>query len=246
MRKIIIALAALAVSTISLFAKTEKSEDVFYGPSKGDFAFSFGLMPTVNFIGNMFNGTDSQKYQSISGLAGTFFSGTTISAKYFLTDRFPINAILGMNWYTDNSFSYSEPNELDNIKSTGSHELMMMIGTQYLIRPGKRLQPVLGANFYYSHSDKSFNKLVSEDNGYQNDYNHKSPANAIGLVLNFGVEYYFCKNISLSACVDMGLYHKWTKKVVNDWDDKYSQTSSTRNSAVIGGLGGDLAINFYF
>ena len=247
MKKIIVAAAAFVMSAVALTAKGKGSDSVYYGPRTGDFALSFEVTPAIDFIGNMFNGTENLNFQGFSGLSSSFFSGKTISARYYFSDVTPLCVSFGVNNQSNKrySYSYSEPNSLETVRTSGTGELFVMVGFQQIIRPGQRIQPVLGLNCFYSHSNKDYEKIDSkEDQDY--DSLSKSPSNTIGLVGNLGIEFYLSRKISLSTCIDMGLYHGTSKTVIDNKDDSYSRTTSTDNSFIVGKLGGDISINFYF
>lgn len=227
-------------------AAGEVKEANYYGASKGDFALSFSALPVINFVGNMFNGTTSQSFAGFSGLNASSFSGSTISGKYFMSDRMSLSFGAGFNCLNNTSYLYGEDNQTkENIKNTGSNEVMFCLGTHYLLRPGKRLQPVLGANLLYAFANKNFEK-EDDRTEIDADTNHKTPSNSFGIVCNVGVEFFLSKAISLSATADLGLVRTTTRSKVNDWDEEYSKVTSRQTRFMTGKMGGNFAINFYF
>ena len=76
-KKCLLAVAAGLMVTGSAFA-----QDKYYGAKEGGFAISFGADPVINFVGNMFNGTQDQKFDGFKGLNNDLFNGATITGKY--------------------------------------------------------------------------------------------------------------------------------------------------------------------
>lgn len=226
--------------------RKKNSEVEYYGAAKGDFAMSFSALPILNFVGNMFNGTTAQSFTGLSSLTPNIFSGTTLSAKYFVSRKMSLTLGAGFNCIKNESYSYLE-NELspNEISTKGTNEFMLMFGANYLLRPGKRLQPVLGANIMYALSNKDYEKYddMSEVNS---DTDHSSPKSTFGLICNVGVEYFLCRSISLSALLDLGLTTGKTRTKVSDWDEEYSRVNTSQTKFMTGKMGGNLAINFYF
>lgn len=253
--KKVLSVIALSVAFSAMFSeqvfasepcKDKNCEHVYYGPQKGDFALSFNAVPIVNFIGNMFNGTVGQSIDGLTSLTNPLFSGSAISGSYYLTDRFGVTAGIGLNNTTSRSYEYDDKYEdKEEITKTGNRATMLTLGAQYLLCPGKRLQPVLGANLIYAYSSKSFTDVDDLEND-KNDYYSKSPSNSFGIVANLGVEYYLSKAISLAAYLDLGLTTTTTRTKYSTEEKEYSYVSSKRTQFMTGRMGGNFAINFYF
>ena len=222
-------------------------ENVYYGPQKGDFSLSFNATPIVNFIGNMFNGTTKQSIDGLSSLSNSLFSGSTISGSYFISEKIGLTAGVGFNNSTTTSYTYdAKYDEKEEIRKSGDRGTMLMLGAHYLLCPGKRLQPVLGANIIYAYSSRNFSDVDDKTSDNIDTYS-KSPSNSFGLVANVGVEYYLSKAISLAAYIDLGLTTTTTRnKFVGQDEKEYSYVSSKQTHFMTGRMGGNFAINFYF
>ncbi len=230
--------------------KYVKHGEKYYGTRQGGFAISFGADPILNFIGNMFNGTTNQKFEGFKGLGSDLFEGATITGKYMLKDNLALTLGLGFNSKNEKSFNYSDAEKLEeetNVKSTGSNKFMLLVGTQFLLRPGKRLQPILGANLAYGYANNNYERNDAKIEEGKDTY-IENPAHTFGILGNIGVEYYITKAISLSATVDLGVCKTWTKEKRDDGeeDTKYSRKSSTSTNLKTGQFGGNFAVNFYF
>ena len=247
MKKLLITISFMLVS-LSMIAGNDKSNDpdVYYGAEKGGFSLSFGALPVINFVGNMFNGTAGQSFSGFGSLNPTVFSGTSLSGKYFFTDKVSFTVGAGFNCLSNKSFDYNEDySEKTGVSTTGNKEAMLMLGFNYLLRPGKRLQPVIGANAVYVRANKNFEKQDDMEDTNA-DFSHKTPVNTVGLIANLGVEFFFCKSVSMSALLDMGLTSSTTRNTADDWDEKHSYVTSKQVKFLTGKMGGNLAVNFYF
>lgn len=136
--------------------------ETYYGAQKGDFSFSIDAKPVIDFAGNIFNGNLSNELK-VENLSNA------ISAKYFLGDKFALTAGLSINNSKTKTFNYEEdgfnadgtPNgnpvdvnagkyeKLTSEVSEISREWTIGLGAQYYLRPGKRLQPFVGAGIYF-------------------------------------------------------------------------------------------------
>ena len=248
MKKLINSIVFLLIS-VTVMAGNDKASnaDVYYGGKKGDMSMSFSVNPVLNFVGNMFNGTTNQSFAGLGSITPSVFNGTTLSGKYFLSNKMSLTVGAGFNCLSNKSYTYldEEHEEKQNVAITGNKEVMFMLGANYLLRPGKRLQPVLGANLVYANSNKNFQKFDDKEDTNA-DTSSKNPQGTFGVIANLGVEFFFCKNVSLSGLFDLGLTSTSSKVSVNDWDEHYSYVTSRQVKFVTGKLGGNLAINFYF
>ena len=247
MKKLFIIVSSLLVS-LSMVAGNDKvnNTDVYYGGQKGDFSLSFNALPVINFVGNMFNSTTNQSFSGFGSVNPSVFNGTSISAKFFASDKMNLVVGAGFNCLSNKSFDYDEEYiDKESVSTTGSNEFMFMVGANYLLRPGKRLQPIVGANLVYARANKNFQK-VDDREDTNSDTSNKTPQNTFGAIANLGVEFFFCENISMSALLDLGVTSATSKVKVNNWDDDYSYITSKQNKFMTGRMGGNLAINFYF
>ena len=246
MKKLLLSIIISITFFVPLTAQDVKPDKKFYGAQKGDFALCVGVLPVINFIGNMFNGTSSQVFTGLGDVSPNFYNGAALTGKYFISDRMPLTASIGVNCIGNNAFSYTDNSETkDNVKKTGSNELLIMLGTQYLFKPGKRLQPVLGANLVYAFSNRNFEKM---DDSVEPDssYSHKNPSSTFGVICNIGVEFFISRSVSLSAIADLGLVKTISKESISDWDYKYSRVKSSQTKFLSGEWGGNIVVNFYF
>lgn len=228
--------------------RLRKGEEKYYGSRQGGFAISFGANPIIDFVGNMFNGTTNQGFEGFQGLSTDLFSGATLTSKYMLRDNVALTLGLGFDNSKKTKHNYADEENKEKetqVKTDGDSRFMLMIGGQYLLRPGKRLQPVFGINIAYGHSNLQYSHIENKGEGEKNS-RKDNPANTLGLLGNIGVEYYITKSISLSATADLGVCKTWTKKTENNGEKKYSRLESTECKLKTGQFGGNLAINFYF
>lgn len=221
------------------------TSDVYYGAQAGGFALSFGAAPVLNFVGNMFNGTTSQRFDGLGGLNSIYYDGVTMSGKYYFLDNLALTTQFGFNCQGQGDYSYadSKATKPSEIQRSGTNSFLAVVGAQYLLRPGKRLQPVLGAGVMYAYANKGYDHTESTDNPSSVD---ESPTNALGIVANVGVEFFIWKAVSLSATVDLGLNGSWTKSRFIDGTTNYKRQTGSTVNFVTGRVGGNLALNFYF
>lgn len=246
-----IVIAALTICIpFSANAKKDKlhsgePSDVYYGTREGGFALSFGAAPVLNFVGNMFNGTVSQKFEGLEGLKSIYYDGVTMSGKYYFLDNLALTTQFGFNCQGIGDYSYadSKATKPSEITRSGTNSFLAIVGTQYLLRPGKRLQPVLGAGVMYTYANKGYDHTESTNNASSVD---ESPTNALGIVANVGVEFFIWTAVSLSATVDLGLNGSWTKSRLINGTTNYKRRSGSTVNFVTGRVGGNLALNFYF
>lgn len=253
MKKVFFALVCAMLSLSAIAG--EKGEAVYYGPQKGSFAVSFSALPVVNFVGNMFNGTMNQTFETDFSLQNNFFDGSTLDVKYYVSDRWGITLGAGFNCGKGTIFGYSQEQDkkgdLISKSITAERSVMLTLGAQYVLRPGCRLQPVLGARLMYAFNnevDKFVDKVESDNNTRES-----APATVFGIVGDLGVEYFFSKNISLGAVANLGIGRVVNKTKYNGPDpdkpeEKLKETIKTSASSVFatGHLGGNISLNFYF
>lgn len=260
----------LLVLACSLFAvgTANAQSETYYGGKQGSFAITIGADPVIDFVGNMFNGTQDNK---LSGL------GATLAAKYYIGDQLAIKAGLGFDNEKSTSYEYNpeddEYKDLISKSTTGSRYFFLNLGAQYNFRAGKRLQPFIGADFYYGRKNSGYsineefdakwdyeNEWGSKVEGEQDDMYRKSlsPRNAFGFIANLGVEYFLGKNVSVSAALDLGVY-TYSKKEISKFDtdnkdytksqidaQNYKKKTGRETKFATGLMNGNIAFNFYF
>lgn len=233
------------------------AQEKYYGSEKNGFALSINANPFLNFAGNMFNGTENNSLSDFEGVKNKLFSGVTVTGKYMLKDNFALD--LGLGWDNEYETSYSfQDNDIEKrtaLNREATTAFMLKVGGEYLLRPGKRLQPVLGADLVYVH-ENSWDYVdqfenVNGINKYTNYYG--APVNKLGLIANIGVEYFICQNISLSGTVSLGLAKQWNKNShatdsTKDHGDEYTRYTSNTLVLKTGSTtaGANVALNFYF
>ena len=105
MKKLFIIVSSLLVS-LSMVAGNDKANnaDIYYGGQKGDFSISFNALPVINFVGNMFNSTTNQSFSGFGSVNPSVFNGTSISAKFFASDKMNLVVGAGFNCLSNKSF----------------------------------------------------------------------------------------------------------------------------------------------
>jgi hypothetical protein len=253
MKKVFFALVCAMLSFSAIAG--EKDEAVYYGPQQGSFAVSFSALPVVNFVGNMFNGTVKQTFNTNFGLQENFFDGSTLDVKYYVSDRWGITIGAGFNCFKGTAFGYSteagKENELVSKNISAERSVMLTLGAQYLLRPGRRLQPVLGARLMYAFNNnvsKGVDMVLTDQTAKES-----SPTSVFGIIGDLGVEFFFCKNVSLGAVANLGLGCTAKKEKYNGPDpskpdERLNEARKTSSSSAFatGSIGGNLSLNFYF
>ncbi len=237
-------------------ANAQTETEKYYGAEKGDFSFSINAKPVVDFAGNLFNGNLNNEFK-VEDLS------SAISAKYFLGEKIALTAGLEVNNSKTKNFNYEFPADVNYGKyETVTSEALEVkkswtvgLGAQYYFRPGKRLQPFVGAGLYfgkttprYEITDKfayTYERAIGwDDEGNPNkfetikdkDYNSyekvTNPTSRFALVANLGVELFLSKKISVSTAVDLGVSTETTKvksKYENDHKDAKQKDIDAEN-----------------
>lgn len=242
-----------AVGTVN--AQNEK----YYGGQKGSWAITVGADPVIDFVGNMFNGTQGNYLGNLGG---------TLEGKYFLSDKLAVTAGVTFDNSRKKMFTINpedkDHKEVIKTETTGDRRFKINAGAQYYFRPGKRLQPFVSANISYgrTNNDYTINKSYEykvEDKIQQYDETTKtsSPVNIFGCEANIGVEYFLGKNVSISGELGFGLETS-TYKNVKKFDteipeypkeqiDAQNYKEKKRRETSFGTLmNGNIAFNFYF
>ena len=263
MKKILMILAAVAV-----FTTANAQDEKWYGSKEGGFALTFNANPIINYVGNMFNGTSGNTLEDFEGIDGkNLFNGTTITGKYFLKDNLALDLGFGFNnKYNVTNFYDSEDvdkvtkytrDKGDNPKTTAFH---LKAGVEYRMFPGKRLQPLFGADIVYQHTnDWTYTNYIEEvkdaagnvtQKGGQETYTG-NPTNALGLILNAGVEYFIIPQISFGANLSFGVAKRWARNSVNNDPEpegtkNYTRIVTKTTWLKTGNVGANVSMNFYF
>ncbi len=169
---LLVALALFASSVVAQEANnsnqsTANTTDLF--PKSGDYGFSISATPVVNFVGNMFNGTQNQNIGQIGGdpLLSDNYSGSpyptiSIMGKYFYSDKIALRANIGVIFGNSRNSAYvaddllraqdpfSEADVIDIEKLTYSGA-SFAFGGEYRVGSG-RVQGVLGVDLMYAYS----------------------------------------------------------------------------------------------
>lgn len=252
---------ALACSFFAVNAVNAQNEEKYYGAEQGGFAFSVNAEPVINFAGNILNGTSDNALE-VEDLA------KAIAGKFYLTDNIALTAGLSVNNEKNISFEYRDPDgDLEKVTEESSNKTrdwMFGIGAQYTLRPGKRLQPFVGAGIAFGKKNTiNFSESFLDDETISKTSN---PTTCFGLVANVGVEYFLGKNISISALLDLGLYQENSKVKSeyetdkSEWEDQHpygdfddfvdSQNYTRKDGKTTffktGLMNGNISLNFYF
>lgn len=258
---------ALACSFFATNVASAQTEEKYYGAENGGFALTIGADPVINFVGNMFNGTIDNSLEDLGG---------TIAGKLFVTDKFALNAELGINNFKTKKFTYEdkkdknygEYEELTSTETEGYKNFSIGLGAQYYLRPGKRLQPFVGASILYGRTNDFYNvesfdyefedRWKDEYRQYEGYAKSSSPMNTFALMANIGVEYFLRQNISISATLDLDVRTDTYKEVMKfDTEDRdyekedieklnYSYKSNKSTYFATGLMASKIAFNFYF
>jgi hypothetical protein len=251
-------LLALACSLFAAGANAQ-TEEKYYGGKQGSFAISFKAEPILNFAGNVLNGT-------LNNALDTEDFAKAISAKYFFSDKTALTAQIELDNSTETGFDYSdveEPTEITGKASTATKNVEIRVGIQNYFRPGKRLQPFVGASVLYGRKNEIIKAEAFEfENDYMEQYEAilktSAPMSTFGVTAALGAELFLGENISLSASLDLGV-KVGTGKVVSEFDtddrDVTNEEIDALNfntkvgknvSIATGQMKGNLSLSFYF
>ena len=232
MKKIFMTLAAIVMVV------SANAQDKWYGSKEGGFAITFNANPLLNYAGNMFNGTQNNSLADFEGLSNGLFNGTTVTGKYFLKDNLAINAGFGFNNVYDKTNNYDGNDKKVGFERDSRTRFMVKGGLEYRMFPGKRLQPLFGADIVFGH-DNDFEYQETDGRG---DTYAGAPKNKLGLMLSAGVEYFVIPQISVGANVNFGASKEWNRQSTED----HSRLKGTKTTIKTGDLGGNISLNFYF
>lgn len=241
--------------------------ETYFGAEKGSFAVSIDAMPFVNYAGNFFGKTNDNKL-NLDEIS------SEIAAKYFLTDKFALAAKLSIDNKKDVTLGYFDAmyhvySEPTSKTTTKNNKYEVALGAQYYFRPGKRVQPYVGANVFVGNKNTigvtetfAYN-FKDKDTEYKQEFASTSktsnPAFYFGVAAELGVEFFVAKNISLSTTLDLGVKATSNKTIAEfESTDKetytaevlapmnYSKKTGKNTEFATGLMGGNLSLNFYF
>ena len=258
---------ALICCTIAAGTANAQTE-TYYGSKKGGFAITVDANPVITFVGNMFNGNIEN---SLSGI------GSSLAGKYFIDDQIAITTGFGINNFKTTGFTYNpEDEDYKEVISKdieGDKNFSLNVGAQYYFCLGKRLQPFIGANIYYGRENSNYTITKDFDAKYEEEdywgntnevkqydtyYKTSSPVNMFGILANIGIEYFFVKNISISAAIDLGVQICNQKRIskfetddrdyTNEYIDNnnYNKKINRETRFGTGLMNGNISFNFYF
>lgn len=252
---------AMAAILAAVFSANAQKNETYYGSQEGGFAISFDADPVLRYAGNMFNGCMNNSFTAndVKGLGSEsqLFDGINVSGKYFKTDALAIKATLGINSGNSKDFMYNDPEDAEEKtgwNKTSFNKVALGLGFDYHMRPGNRLQPIIGAQAVYA-LNKTANKVHLEKNvnaGQDEESDAKGTlrTTAVGLIGNFGVEYFISKQVSLGANIQLGLVKSFeSEKVDVDPDpnkDSYKILNESDFNFQTGQFGANVSLNFYF
>lgn len=246
MKKYILSIALVSIFSLGLFAqeevaveKTSKKEIVY--PQEGTFSVGVDALPYINFLGNMFNGTENNSLN---------VPATTIFGKYFISKKQAIRFELNLNNHKTNERNYvTDQSQIPVDANIQIEDLEMMkrtgfglgLGYQEYLGEG-RLRAFYGGMLSYSITRTSYEYKWGNEMTVDNtapistpwfsawgsksarnltyDYGTKQSISAGAFV---GVEYFLNSVISLGG--EVGLYAKYA------WDTQADRKYETVEQA---------------
>lgn len=183
-------------------------------------------------------------------------SSTMVSGKYLLSDQLSLTAGFGISTDKTTDLNYDKAPWEDDKKVQSedrsiSNSFALQVGALYSFRPEKRVQPFVGANLsYIINNNASVDENVEGDKYYSKEAH---PFNAFSAAAVFGVEYFFAKNISVSAAFDLGIVAGSKKEVSKlDYKDidedtkKWNNYKAKTSKEFAFATGQSVALNIYF
>lgn len=289
---------ALACSLFAAGANAQ-TEEKYYGGEQGTFAFSINAEPVLNFAGNLLNGAtyNSLDVNNLGkSIAAKFFVSDNLALKAgfsFENTRtkhfgyFSISDPSTYRQYDQNNYGNTDMEDyqdyIDELKEQESEgeapisyeeveaekDFSFSVGAQYYIRPGKRLQPSVGADLFIGRTNDidSYKSLLDDGETGKSI----TPTTTFGLIGNLGVEFFVTEKMSLGANLYFGFLSSSSKES-QEWemDDKVwedhnpngdfddymiirnqSRKGDKTNTFATGGdlaekMGGTVSLNFYF
>lgn len=244
----------ILMTIVAVFATVSVNAEDWYGSREGGFALTFNANPVLNFVGNMFNGTQGNSISAFDGIdSDNLFGGTTITGKYFFQDNLALVAGFGFNNKYNVNNNYQDSKDVEKLTSFSRQSttaFQALAGVEYRLRAGERLQPIFGASLVLAHTNK-WTYSESTDGSTDGDYSYTgAPANKVGLMANAGVEYFITKQISLGANLDFAIAKTWrhsSRDLDPDPNDRsYSRVDDEETFIGTGNYGANITLNFYF
>lgn len=181
MKKIRIAFTLLILSIVSTQAQTASEE---YLPKAGNFALGVDATPIFNYIGNMFNGTNTTP-----GNTNTLdLSSSAIYGKYYLSDQTAIRATLAITgihhkdeaYARDDAAFYANPlsnKEVVDTRTSLNNDYFTSIALQKFIGDA-RLRGFVGAQILYGYQS------ITDKYSYANPMTELNPTPSIAVTLS--------------------------------------------------------------
>jgi hypothetical protein len=181
MKKTRIAFTLLMLSMLSTQAQTASEE---YLPKAGNFALGVDATPIFNYIGNLFNGTNTAP-----GNSNTLdLSSSAIYGKYYLSDRLAVRgtlAITGIHhkdeaYVRDDAAFYADPlsnKEVVDTRTSLNNDYFTSIALQKFIGE-VRLRGFVGAQILYGYQS------ITDKNSYANPMTDLNPTPTIAPALS--------------------------------------------------------------
>lgn len=185
MKRLVSIIIGVALALPLLAQEPTAQQEVVYTPQQGEWAVGFTLNPILNFVGNMFNGTAGQVFNSQTLGGQPLFSDAdpayplvSVMGKYMVTDNVAIRANLGLllninnqNFYiSDDRAVLLDPLSIEKVTDKAHGETYggsLFIGAEYRVGK-KRVQGIFGGGLNYAFSvyqaKYSYGNAISEAN----------------------------------------------------------------------------------
>lgn len=249
-------IAALACSLFAVNAASAQNE-TYYGGQKGSYSVSLDADPLFNYVGNMFNAS-TENY--------LFDVGSGLSGRYFVSDQWAVGFGFSMDRFKNTLYIYDDvanPTVITDRDMEFSNYFHLGIGGEYIFRPGKRLQPFVGAYAIYGriNDGKAYKQIGFEnehDKQYASTMKASEPTNIFGFDAFIGVEYFFSQNFSVSVIAGGLTGYIYADKTVSKYKtdaempkeqlDQLNYNEKIGSTAVLNTdrMVSNVALNFYF
>ena len=243
------------VAIVAMMTVSANAQDKWYGSKEGGFALTFNANPVLNYVGNMFNGTQNNSVEDFDGIDGkNLFGGTTITGKYYIKDDLAIDLGFGFNnkYNVENFYDSDDVNKVTSYGRASTTAFHLKAGLEYRLFPGQRLQPLFGADVVYQHTNEWDYATVTEGDGEGEYIYSGNPTNAVGVLLNAGVEYFIIPQISFGANLTFGVAKRWEWKSKDNNPEgegaykNYTRIKYKKTNLPTGNVGANVSLNFYF
>jgi hypothetical protein len=214
MRKSIITFSAI-FAVFALFAQDETpKQDKAYFPEAGEIAVGLDGGPVLNYLGNMFNGTQNNALN---------LNDNRLYFRYFLSDNSAVRAVIGITnntvvdrfYVRDDADFFTNPlsqKQLEDVITMKNRDMMLRVGYQQF-RGYKRLLGFYGADFGYRYQKNKTmfeygNEMTTLNPTPTTNWGNLSPRtleqnngaiNTIFLGAFTGAEYYFLPKMCIGA-----------------------------------------------